>query len=265
MKVTKTERPLILVTNDDGVHAAGFSALIDAAKHFGDVVAIAPQVSQSGKSHSLTINTPLRLKKLKSEKGLVLYELTGTPVDCVKMAFDKILPCKPCLLVSGINHGSNSSISSIYSGTVAAAREGAINSIPSIAFSNMNYADDADFSFMHNYIKHIIGDVLQHGLEPGIFLNVNVPHLDPHNIKGIKICRQAQGVWVEEFDQRKDPGGVSYYWLTGYFNNAEPDADDTDEWLLKHNYITIVPLTFENCSADDVKKLSTRFTIHTHK
>lgn len=259
MKVQKTERPLILVTNDDGVHASGMAALIDAVKEFGDIVAIAPQVSQSGMSHALTIKTPLRLKTIHNKPGITIYELTGTPVDCVKMAFDKILPCKPHLLISGINHGSNSSISSIYSGTVAAAREGAINSIPSIAFSNTNYADDADFDFLKPFIRHIVNDVLNHGLEKGSFLNVNIPHHDPQNIKGIKICRQARGVWVEEFDQRKDPTGVNYYWLTGYFNNEEPDADDTDEWCLKNNFVTIVPLAFENCDYKQVTQLKNRF------
>lgn len=259
MKVTKTERPLILVTNDDGVHAAGMAALIEAVSEFGDVVAVAPQVSQSGMSHALTLKSPLRLKKIREQKGIIVYELNGTPVDCVKMAFDKILPQMPDLLVSGINHGSNSSLSSIYSGTVAAAREGAINSIQSIAFSNTNYADDADFEFMKSYVKKIVKDILDNGLNKGTFLNVNAPHLDPLNIKGIKICRQAQGVWVEEFDQRQDPMGTNYYWLTGYFNNAEPDDEDTDEWLLKNNYITIVPLKFENCDHQEVANLKTRF------
>jgi len=259
MKVTKTERPLILVTNDDGVHAAGMAALIEAVSEFGDVVAVAPQVSQSGMSHALTLKSPLRLKKIREQKGIIVYELNGTPVDCVKMAFDKILPQMPDLLVSGINHGSNSSLSSIYSGTVAAAREGAINSIQSIAFSNTNYADDADFEFMKSYVKRIVKDVLDNGLNKGIFLNVNAPHLDPANIKGIKICRQAQGVWVEEFDQRQDPMGTNYYWLTGYFNNAEPDDEETDEWLLKNNYITIVPLKFENCDHQEVVNLKSRF------
>ena len=259
MKVTKTDRPLILVTNDDGVHASGMAALIDAVSEFGDVVAVAPQVSQSGMSHALTLKMPLRLKKIKSANAITIYELNGTPVDCVKMAFDKILPCMPSLLVSGINHGQNSSISSIYSGTVAAAREGAINAIPSIAFSNTNYADDADFHFMKKYVKQIVHNVLENGLNKGTFLNVNVPHLDPSKIKGIKICRQAEGVWVEEFDQRTDPMGTNYYWLTGYFNNAEPDNEDTDEWLLKNNYVTIVPLKFENCDQQQVQDLKKRF------
>ena len=259
MKITKTERPLILVTNDDGVHALGMAALIDAVSEFGDVVAVAPQVSQSGMSHALTLKSPLRLKKIKEQKGIIVYELTGTPVDCVKMAFDKILPCLPQLLVSGINHGSNSSISSIYSGTVAAAREGALNAIPSIAFSNTNYADDADFEFTKSYVKEIVKNVLAQGLGKGTFLNVNLPHLDSPTIKGIKICKQAEGVWVEEFDQRQDPMGTNYYWLTGYFNNAEPDNEDTDEWSLKNNYVTIVPLTIENCDHKEVVNLKHRF------
>ena len=259
MKVSKSERPLILVTNDDGVHAFGVAALIEAVSEFGDVVAVAPQVSQSRMSHALTLKSPLRLKKIRQSKTITVFELNGTPVDCVKMAFDKILTQKPDLLVSGINHGSNSSLSSIYSGTVAAAREGAINSISSIAFSNSNYADDADFEFMKSYVKQIVSEVLLNGLNKGTFLNVNVPHSDPQNIKGIKTCRQARGVWVEEFDQRQDPMGTNYYWLTGYFNNAEPDDEETDEWLLKNNFVTIVPLTFENCDYSELTRLKTRF------
>ena len=254
-------KPLILVTNDDGVHASGMAALIEMVLPFGDVVAVAPHTSQSGMSHALTLKTPLRLKKMKHFAGAEVYELTGTPVDCVKIAFDKILPRMPDLLVSGINHGSNSSLSSIYSGTVAAAREGAINSIPSIAFSNTDYADDADFDFMNQYVTKIVQCVLQKGLPLGTFLNVNAPHKSPATINGMKVCRQTKGVWVEEFEKRNDPMGSDYYWLTGYFNNAEPDDRETDEWLLKNNYVTIVPLQFENCDNKIVMNLANSFDI----
>ena len=257
----KEDKPLILVTNDDGVHASGMAALIDAVKEFGDVVVVAPHQSQSGMSHALTLKTPLRLKKIMNTSDVTVYELTGTPVDCVKMAFDNILGCKPTILVSGINHGSNSSLSSIYSGTVAAAREGAINSIKSIAFSNLDYSDDANFDFIKPIVKKVVADVLKNGLSDGTFLNVNVPYTDPENLKGIKICRQARGVWVEEFEKRVDPVGSSYYWLTGYFDNFEPDAEDTDEWALKNNYVSIVPLSFENCNFKEVDDLSARYKI----
>lgn len=254
------KRPLLLVTNDDGVHARGIAALIDAVLEFGDVVVVAPHQSQSGMSHALTLKSPLRLKEVKKEDNLTVYELNGTPVDCVKMAFDKILDRKPDILVSGINHGSNSSLSSIYSGTVAAAREGAINSIRSIAFSNLDFSDEANFDFVKPFVRQIVGDVLQHGLEKGTFLNVNVPNFDIDNIKGIRVCRQAQGVWVEEFEQRVDPVGSNYYWLTGYFDNFEPEAEDTDEWALKNNYVSLVPLKFENCDVRQVAELTRRFS-----
>jgi len=257
--VDTNKRKLILVTNDDGVHAKGMAALIEAVKNFGDVVAVAPHQSQSGMSHALTLKTPLRLKQMKRNDSVTVYELNGTPVDCVKMAFDKILPRKPDLLVSGINHGSNSSLSSIYSGTVAAAREGAINSIKSIAFSNLDYSDDANFDFIQPIVRKIVEDVLENGLSTGTFLNVNVPHFDPSKLKGIRICRQARGVWVEEFEKRVDPIGANYYWLTGYFDNFEPDAEDTDEWALKNNYVSVVPLSFENCDFKAVNDLMHRF------
>jgi len=258
--MVQSDKPLILITNDDGVHAKGIASLIDFVRDLGTVVVVAPQISQSGMSHALTLKTPVRLKKIKEEDDLQIFELTGTPVDCVKMAFDKIVTRKPDLLLSGINHGSNSTISSIYSGTVAAAREGAVNDIKSIAFSNLNYNDDADFEFMRSYVRSITKDVLQNGLKRGSFLNVNAPYKDYKNIKGIKICRQAKGVWVEEFEKRVDPIGSDYYWLTGYFNNFEPDDQDTDEWALKNNYVTVVPLFFECSDLQLMSSLTSRFS-----
>lgn len=243
-------RPLIIVTNDDGADALGFANLIEAVRPFGDVLAIAPDTGQSGMSHALTFKKPVRLYKLKDEPGLTVYKLTGTPVDCVKMALGKLIDRKPVLLVSGINHGSNSSISSIYSGTVAAAREGALNAIPSAAFSSLDFSEKADFSDFIPYIRSVCENILADGMPANSFVNVNFPHSDTANIRGLKVCRQASGVWEEEFVERIDPGGTPYYWLTGYLNNFELDATDTDEYFLSENWVSLVPIMVEVTAMD---------------
>ncbi|MFQ3579409.1 MAG: 5'/3'-nucleotidase SurE [Bacteroidales bacterium] len=250
---------IILVTNDDGINAKGFRTLLEIIKDYGRVIAISTDVSKSGMSHSLTLRTPLRMKVHNDSEKFTLLYLNGTPVDCVKFVLNKYLNTNPDLLLSGINHGSNSSISSIYSGTVAAAREGAINGIPSIAFSLLDFAENADFSFMEPYIRTIVETVIRNGLDSGVCLNVNapVPTLEP--IKGIQVCRQAKGVWIEEFEKRTDPNGSHYYWLTGHFENYEPDAEDTDEWSLKNNYISVVPLHFETTATFSIPKLKQVF------
>lgn len=232
-------RPLILLTNDDGYKAKGIQSLIEPLREFGDVVMVAPSFSQSGKAGSITVQEPLRLKKISEEEGLSIYRCTGTPVDSVKVAIAQILDRKPDLIVSGINHGVNSSVSVHYSGTMGAAIEGAINNIPSIGFSLTDYHSDADFSQSQVVAKEVVADVLKNGLPIGICLNVNIPKGE---VKGIKTCRQANGKWVEEFEKRTDPAGRDYYWLTGYFKDHEPESQDTDEWALKNNYASLVPI-----------------------
>jgi 5'-nucleotidase len=248
-------RPLIIATNDDGAYAKGFAALIEAAGEFGDVLAIAPDTGMSGMSHALTFKKPVRLTHISSQPGLEMYKLSGTPVDCVKMAIDKLVSKRPALLVSGINHGSNASISSIYSGTVAAAREGGLNGIPSVAFSSLDYSEDADFEPLKKYIKLVCAKVLTDGIASGTCLNVNFPCHDMPNIKGLKVCRQANGVWVEEFVLRQDPVGQDYYWLTGHFCNHEPGACDTDEYFLAENYASLVPISIHVTDMESVVKL----------
>jgi 5'-nucleotidase len=235
-------RPLILVTNDDGIEAKGLLALIEAVKSFGKVMVVAPAEPQSGMSHAITVKTPLQVKKLFEDDDLIQYECIGTPVDCVKIAFNQLLSQKPDLLVSGINHGSNSSSSVFYSGTMGAALEGCINEIPSIGFSLLSLDPDADFSASKYFVEKIIHKVLANGLPKSICLNVNVPPMPEDKIAGIKVTRQTRGFWKEEFDKRIDPLGRSYYWLTGHFHNDEPEAPDTDEWALKNNFVSIVPL-----------------------
>ena len=237
-------RPLILVTNDDGIEAKGMKELIQVAREFGDVVAISTQTPMSGMSHAITIKVPLRLTLFSEEQGLKIYLTNGTPVDGVKLAFNSLLESKPDLVLSGINHGSNSSSSILYSGTMGAAMEGAINHIPSIGFSLLNYLPDADFTVSVEVARELIGRVMEEGLPDGICLNVNVPDVAHGALKGIRICSQANGFWKEEFQKRQDPMGRDYYWLTGFFHNREPDGgrEGTDEWALEKHYASVVPI-----------------------
>lgn len=254
-KSTEERRPIILVTNDDGFRAKGIEALIEMVKPFGRVVAVAPDEGNSGMSHAITIKTPLRLKKRKRADDVELYSVNGTPVDCVKLAMNQLFRIPPDLIVSGINHGSNSSVSIFYSGTMAAAIEGCLYNIPSIGFSLLDYTDDPDFSAAIHFGRTVVQNVLENGLSNGTCLNVNIPVLKTEEIKGVKICRQNSGVWKEEFDKRTDPRGQVYYWLTGYFHNNEPDATDTDEWALNNGFISIVPISIDFTRYQEIEKL----------
>jgi len=238
------QTPLILVTNDDGIHARGLEKLISVARKFGDVIAISSQEPMSGMSHAITIKVPLRVKLVAEEPGFSSYLTNGTPVDGVKLVFNSLTDRKPDLLVSGINHGSNSSSSILYSGTMAAAMEGAINHIPSIGFSLLSFDPDADFEAAGQVAGDVISRVLDKGLPDGVCLNVNVPSIPGEEIKGIRMCSQANGYWKEEFEKRSDPNGREYYWLTGFFHNREPDngGEGTDEWALKNRYVSMVPI-----------------------
>lgn len=234
-------RPLILVTNDDGIYAPGIRALTEIASAFGDLVVVAPDKPQSGMGHAITINSTLRIEKTKYHNAIQEFACSGTPVDCVKMAVNNILKKRPDLVLSGINHGSNSSINVIYSGTMSAAIEGALEGAPSIGFSLLDYANDADFSQAKSHIAALIQSALEKGMPKGTCLNVNIPKLSTSKIKGIKVVRQAKANWVEKFEERKDPYGRDYYWLTGEFVNFEPESTDTDEWALANGYLSVVP------------------------
>ncbi len=248
-------QPLILVTNDDGIHAPGLKVLIEIAEKFGKVVVIAPDEGRSGMSHAITIKYPLRLNRIRETENLIIYSCSGNPADCVKLGVNQVLDRKPDLLLSGINHGSNSSISVVYSGTMAAAVEGGLHGIPSIGLSISDYSSRPDFSACISYGEQIIRNTLEEGLPLGICLNVNFPKLPPEEIRGINICRQAKGLWIEEFDKRTDPHHREYFWLTGYFDNYEPDARDTDEWALKNNYISVVPVRVDFSDLGAMDKL----------
>lgn len=235
------KKPLILVVNDDGITAPGIKALVDAVSDLGEVLIVAPDSPQSGMGHAITINKPLRLKEVGGFGDLKAYQCSGTPVDCVKLAVDKVLHRHPDLCVSGINHGSNSSINIIYSGTMSAAMEASLEGIPSIGFSLCDYHYDADFAPAAHYVKLIAQQVLQFGLPKHSLLNVNIPKLALHQIKGMKICRQAVAKWEEEYVERQDPMGKPYYWLTGKFVNYD-QGQDTDEWALENGFVSVVPV-----------------------
>jgi len=210
-------------------------------------------------SHAITVKNPIRVFKETSFNGIEAYACNGTPVDCVKMAVHHLLPTKPSLILSGINHGSNSSSSILYSGTVAAAIEGCLNGIPSIGFSLLEFSNNANFEAAKVIVYKIIKEAIENGIPNGICLNVNIPYVPLDEIKGIKICRQNHGVWREEFEHRTDPNGFDYYWLTGTFENLEPHAEDTDEWALKNNYVSIVPIHYDFTSykhIEEIKKWS---------
>ena len=239
------ENPLILITNDDGITAPGIKNLIQVVKKITDrVVVVAPDSPQSGMGHAITMNAMLRLNKLTIE-GVESYSCSGTPVDCVKIATTKVLNEKPDLIVSGINHGSNSSINVIYSGTMSAAVEGAIEGIPSIGFSLCNNSIDANFKPFLGYTEKIIRYAIHQKDRAFSCLNVNFPAVTEDLIRGIKVCRQANAMWEEEFEERHDPYGNAYYWLTGKFVNHEPEKEDTDEWALSNDYISVVPVQFD--------------------
>lgn len=236
---------LIFITNDDGLYAEGLRTLIDVMEEFGKVVLVSTLESMSGMSQALTTKTPLRVKLLEENERRRVYACNGTPTDSVKLAVNQLLERKPDWVVSGINHGANSSVSVLYSGTMAAALEGCLYGINSVGFSLNDYSRTADFSVCKKFIRVVMQKIVGEPLPAGICLNVNIPSLPEEEIKGIKICRQAKGNWKEEFEKRKDPMGKTYYWLTGMFQNHEPDAVDTDEWALENGFVSVVPVTVD--------------------
>lgn len=248
------KRPSILVVNDDGITAPGIKVLMEEMQKLGDVVVVAPEGVQSGMGHAITIGKPLRIDRVDIYEGVEMYKSTGTPVDCVKLAVNKIYKGrKPDLCVSGINHGLNHSINVLYSGTMSAAVEGAIEGIPSIGFSYDDFDFDADFSKCRPFLKGVAEQVLAHGLPEGTLLNVNFPNVA--SIKGIKICRQANAKWVEEFDERIDPYKRSYYWLTGVFKHTDR-GEDTDVWALNNGYASVVPIQFDMTAHHAIPQLN---------
>lgn len=240
------QKPLILITNDDGITAPGIRKLISIMKELGDVIVVAPDSPQSGMGHAITVNDTIYCDPVREfqDDDHKEYKCSGTPADCVKIAVQEIMHRKPNICVSGINHGSNSSINVIYSGTMSAAVEAGVEGIPAIGFSLLDYSIDADFSHCESFIKRITTQVLENGLPQGVVLNVNIPKLKASEIRGIKVGRQANAQWVEDFDKRTNPMGRDYYWLSGEFVNHDA-GEDTDEWALANGYVSVVPVQFD--------------------
>ncbi len=236
------KKPLILVTNDDGITAGGIARLVSIAQTFGDVLVVAPDSPQSAQGHAITISQPVFVRESDAlGPDVEAYEISGTPVDCVKLAKSVLLDGrKPDLCVSGINHGSNAATNILYSGTLSAAMEASLEGIPSIGFSFLDYRAEADFSACDPYVRLLIDYVLTNGMEEGNLFNVNIPNLEGDEIRGLKVCRQADARWVEEYVRAEDPRGRPYYWLTGRFVN-EDTGEDTDAWALEQGYVALVP------------------------
>jgi 5'-nucleotidase len=258
------KRPTILVTNDDGITSLGIKALVEAMQRIGEVVVVAPDSPQSGMGHAITIDNPLRISEVDIFKGVRAFHCSGTPADCVKIAIDKILHKQPDLCVSGINHGSNSSINVIYSGTMSAAVEAAISGINSIGFSLLNYSAGANMKTAGHVAEKIARQVLKNGIPRGSVLNVNIPDEPLEEIKGYKICRQAIAKWVEEFDERKDPRGRQYFWLTGRFVNFD-HGEDTDEWALQNKYVSIVPVQYDLTNHHAIRYINKNWDLNRHE
>lgn len=253
-----TERPLILISNDDSIYAKGLKELVKAVKPLGEVVVVAPERPQSGKSHAVTLDMPLTYRQTKFDEEITSYKCNGTPADCIKIALFKILNRMPDIVLSGINHGSNSSVNILYSGTMGAATEGALHGIPSIGFSLLDFAADADFSTARIYVSKITEAVLNHKHLKNICLNVNIPYEQPENIKGIKICRQCVGEWKEFFTERFHPGNKRpYYWLTGSYINHEPENEETDEFALSKSYVSVQPVKIDCTDYQMITELKT--------
>ena len=240
------KKPLILVTNDDGVTAPGIRKLIDLMRTLGDVVTVAPDTGQSGQGHAITITTPLTFKEIEVAEGYKEYSCNGTPADCVKLALHRLLPRKPDLVVSGINHGANSSVNIIYSGTMAAVLEACMGGIPAIGFSSHDYSHSANLDPLDDDILKIVKECLINGLPQGVALNVNFPVYQDKPFNGIHVCRQGNGYWEEDFADREDPRtGRPYFWLTGKFHKYEIEKEDTDLWGIENYKVTVVPVQYD--------------------
>ncbi|MEI7725380.1 MAG: 5'/3'-nucleotidase SurE [Bacteroidota bacterium] len=252
------DKPLILITNDDGVNAPGIRALINYLRTMGRVVVVAPDRPQSGTAHAVTIAHPLRLELISQETDYEEYSCNGTPADCVKLAFKIVMKRRPDFLFSGINHGTNASINIIYSGTMAAVLEGVLAGVPSVGFSLDNYSLNADFGPSEQFVKLIASKVIAEGLPMGVGLNVNIPDVSVEKILGIKLCRQAAGTWEEDFDEREDPNGRKYYWMKGVYAQIG-NGEDTDQWAVEHYYVAVVPVQVDLTANKAMEALKSRF------
>ncbi len=235
-----TKKPLILVSNDDGYHAKGINSLIGMLADMADIIVCAPESARSGFSCAFSATIPLRLKLRRQSEGVQVWSCNGTPVDCVKLALDQLFnDRKPDMVIGGINHGDNASVNTHYSGTMGVTLEGCMKYIPSVAFSLCDQDDNADFEPLRQLVRSITRKVLDNGLPKGVCLNVNFPKAT--SFAGVKVCRMARGTWGNECVKMHHPRGYDYFWMIGHYTNDEPDADDTDNWALRHGYVAITP------------------------
>jgi 5'-nucleotidase len=233
----------ILVSNDDGIDSAGIFSLVEALQEIADVTVVAPHKEQSAVGHAITMQTPLRVFEYQKNGKFFGFAIDGTPADCVKIGMRNLMPSPPDLVLSGINHGSNTAINIIYSGTVSAAREAAIMDVPSIAISVASH-QVLDFSFASKVAKLLSQEVYTRGLPLGTMLNVNIPNLPENQIAGIVVTKQGKSKWDDIYEKRIDPYGRNYYWLTG--NLMEMDtALDIDQAAIKKNYVSVSPIHFD--------------------
>lgn len=256
MDEEKVQRPLILVTNDDGIQAKGIKNLVEAVAPFGDIVIVAPDKPQSGMGHAITIHNVLRLHPSDLHDNHRAYSCSGTPVDCVKLAIGEVLKRKPDLLVSGINHGANHATNVIYSGTMSAAVEGAMENIPSIGFSLLDFDPDADFSASKWAVQQVVEQALTQPFPKHTCLNVNIPKGKRAELNGIKVCRQANAFWEDTFDKRSDQFGKPYYWMKGDFAQTDNEKD-TDAFALSENYVSVVPTQYDLTAYKEIETIKT--------
>lgn len=253
-------KPLILISNDDGILAPGLHRLIETVQPMGEIIAVAPDAPQSGKSSAMTVNAPLRINiapsSIDSYEDAKIYSVSGTPVDCIKLAMNQIVPRRPDLVLAGINHGSNAGVNIIYSGTMGAVLEGCLQGIPSIGFSLLHHSMAADFSYCLPWVKKIVENVLNESLPKDVCLNVNFP--SQVEIEGLKVVRAARSHWTQEYQRYVDPHGKQFYWLTGGLINEEPDSTDTDMYWLDRNYASVVPSTPSQNAVEAIPLLADR-------
>ena len=253
----ENQRPLILVSNDDGITAKGISELIKFLRPLGEIVVMAPDTPRSGTACSLTVKEPIHYQLLRKEVGLTVYKCSGTPTDCVKLAFHTVLERKPDLVIGGINHGDNSAVNVHYSGTMGVVMEGCLKGVPSVAFSLCSHEADADFEPAGEYIRDIVRKLLEKGLPPLTCLNVNIPNTK--ELKGVRICQQSQGPWVNEWEHFAHREDTQYYWLTGEFQQTDTENEKSDRWALANDYIAITPTTVDMTAYELMDELQTWF------
>lgn len=250
----QTERPLILISNDDGYHSPGIHALVDMVSDLADVLVCAPEAARSGFSCAFSAVDYLRLKRRNDIVTAQVWSCSGTPVDCVKLALDQLCPDRrPALILGGINHGDNSSVNNHYSGTMGIAMEGCMKYIPSVAFSSCYYNEDANLEPVRPYVVRLVKKVLAEGLPKGVCLNVNFPAEE--SFRGLKVCRMTYGRWVDEIVTARHPRGYDYYWVVGRYQNDEPENADTDQWALNHGYVAVTPTTMDVTAYEFLSKI----------